>query len=295
MELNHLRYFLAVAQEQNYARAARRLAVAPSTLYRRLKDLELDLGVSLFDRNAGTVRLSTAGRLFESHARTIVADATRIAERMSSLARGRTAEVRIGVNGIAAQLPEISRALIRAREELPDLTIRLVAVPSEEQFVRLHEGRIDIGLVYTRTDADQVGHVAVQRQRFVLVTSNDHPLLRAPVRLRDLAREDFIFQVRIGRGVIHDRLIAACAARGLQPRITNYILDEDAQMAMVAAGMGVTFTLEGAAQRRWRNYVTFHSVDDLDVTVNLDLIWNSDTLSQAAARTIDVIKREALA
>jgi DNA-binding transcriptional LysR family regulator len=292
MELSRLRYFLNVAREGNFARAARRLAVAPSTLYRRLKDLEYDLGVTLFDRSEGDVRLSAAGQLFAPHAQRIVEEATRIAEKMGSLAKGRAGVVRVGINGIAAELPEVSAALIRARTELPDLEILLVALHSEGQIARVQNGQLDLGLVYTRIDADAVAHAAVQHQRFVLAVANDHPLAQVESpRLADLAEENVIFQVRFARGVIHDRLIAACSAGGLQPRINHYIIDEDTQMAMVAAGMGVTLTLEGAAARRWRRQVAFRPLVDLDVAVNLDLIWNPNDLSEAARRVIDVIRR----
>lgn len=294
MELSHLRYFLQVAREGNFTRAARRLAVAPSTLYRRLKDLDYDLGVTLFSRGEGDVRLSPAGRLFAPHAQRIVEEATRIAERMGSLAKGRAGVVRIGLNGIAAELPEVSSALIRARKELSDLEILFVVIPSEEQIPRVREGRLDLGLVYTRIDADAVAHVPLQHQRFVLALAHDHPSASAGThRLADLAQEDFIFQIRFSRGVIHDRLIAACSAGGLQPRIRHYILDEDTQMAMVAAGMGVTLTLEGAAARRWQDQVAFRPVADLDVAVNLDVIWNPDGPSDAVRRVIATITRGA--
>lgn len=292
MELSHLRYFLNVAREGNFVRAARRLAVAPSTLYRRLNDLEYDLGVVLFDRSEGDVRLSPAGQIFEPHARAIVAETTRIAESMSSIAKKRSGIVRIGINGIVAELPEISCRLIRARATLSDLEILLVVIPSEEQILAVESGRLDLGLVYTRIDSDPVRHEPLQHQRFVLATARDHPLASKPeCRLSDLKALDFIFQVRFARGVIHDRLIAACSAGGLQPHITHYILDEDAQMAMVAAGMGVTLTLESAAARRWGSQVTFRPVVDLDVKTNLDLIWNGAMLSPAAQRVIDEIKR----
>lgn len=291
MELSHLRYFMDVAREGNFARAARRIAVAPSTLYRRLKDLEYDLGVTLFDRSEGDVRLSAAGRLFAPHAARILEEASRVAEAMGSLSRGRSGIVRIGLNNIVAELPELSGALIRARQTLPNLEILLVAIPSEEQITRVLQGQLDLGLVYTRIDTDEVGHAAVQHQRFVLAIARDHMLAsRASCSLADLAKEEFIFQVRFARGVIHDRLIAACSAGGLQPHISHYIIDEDTQMAMVAAGMGVTLTLESAAARRWRKQVAFLPVEDLNVAINLDLIWNADRLTDAARQVIDVIR-----
>lgn len=291
MELRHLRYFLDVAREGNFALAARRLTVAPSTLYRRLKDLELDLGIELFDHQDGNVRLSSAGQLFAGHAQRIVNEATLIAEDMASLAKGRRGIVRIGANGVATELPAISKGLRDARAALPDLEIRLIASWSQEQIDRVRQGGLDLGLVYTRTDADHVAFTPVQHQRFVLVVPRDHRLAGpGEVRLADLSDEDFIFQTRGEHGTVHDRLIAACQAGGLVPRIRHYILHEDTQLAMVAAGMGISLTLEGAAARRWRRQIVFKPVRDLDVSVDLDLIWNEDRLSDHARRVIAAIK-----
>lgn len=291
MELRHLRYFLDVAREGNFALAARRRTVAPSTLYRRLNDLELDLGVALFDHQDGNVSLSSAGTLFAGHAQRIVNEAARIAEDMASLAKGRDGVVRIGANGVATELPAISKALKDARAALPRLDIRLIACSSQEQIDRVRQGELDLGLVYTRTDAERVAFTPVQHQRFVLVVPRDHRLAGPDdVCLADLNGEDFIFQIRGEHGSVHDRLIAACQAGGLVPRIRHYILHEDTQLAMVAAGMGISLTLEGAAARRWRRQIVFKPVHDLGVSVDLDLIWNGEAVSDHARRVIAAIK-----
>ncbi len=295
MELRHLRYFLAVVREGNFARAARRLAVDPSTLYRRLGDLELDVGTALFDRRDGEIRLSAAGRPFAVHARRIVDEATLIGETMASLAKGRDGIVRIGTNGIAAELPLVAAALIHARQALPDLDIHL-SVVRPGQLDRIREGTLDLGLFYGRWDAEpDIGFSALQQQRFVLALARGHPLAQVEnVRLADLAGEAFVFQSRTGTGAVHDRLIAACSVGGLVPDIRHYIVDEDTQLAMVAAGMGITLTLEGAAARRWRRQLVFRTVTDLDVTVDLDLVWSSATLSANGRRVADAIRAAAL-
>ena len=291
MELVQLRYFLAVAREANVARASRLLALAPSTLYRRIGDLEHELGATLLDRVDGEVRLSVAGRLFASRARRIVDEASRLAEDMTSLAKGRRSVVRIGINGIAAELPAVSAALIRARAALPDFDIRLTALQSQAQIEKVKQGALDLGLVYTRSDADELGFIAVQRQEFVVVLPRDHRLTGQPMlRLADLAEEDFIFQVRGPGGAIHDRLLAACSRAGLIPRIRHYIVDEDTQLQMVAAGMGISLTLEGAAVRRWRRQLVFRPVVDLGVSIDLELVWNPDRLSDDARRVVGSIR-----
>jgi len=291
MELRHLRYFLDVAREGNFALAARRLQVAPSTLYRRLKDLELDLGVDLLDHQDGDVRLSSVGKLFAGHAQRIIEEVALIAESMASLANGRDGLVRIGANRVATELPAISKALKDARAALPQLDIRLVASSSQEQIDRVRQGRLDLGLVYTRSAADRVAFTPVQHQRFVLVVPRGHRLAgTGEVHLADLNDEDFIFQVRGEHGSVHDRLIAACQAGGLVPRIRHYILHEDTQLAMVAAGMGISLTLEGAAARRWRRQIVFKPVRDLGVSVDLDLIWNGEAVSDHARRVIAAIR-----
>ncbi len=291
MDLRHLRYFLHVASEGNFALAARRLSVAPSTLYRRLKDLELDLGITLFDHQDGNVRLSSSGKLFLIHAQRIVNEATFIREDMASLAKGRDGVVRIGANNVATELPAIWKAIRSARSALPQLEIRLVNCQSQEQIRRIRQGRLDLGLVYTRTDADPVAFTSIQHQHFILVVPHDHRLASADkVYLADLRGEDFIFQIRGEYGTVHDRLIAACQRGGLVPYIRHYIVQEDTQLAMVAAGMGISLTMEGAATRRWRKQIVFKPVEDLDFSLDLDLIWNQELLSEHARSLIAAIK-----
>lgn len=292
MELHHLRYFLAVAREGNFTRAARRLAVAPSTLYRRLSELELDVGTALFDRSEAELRLSGPGHVFIPFARRIVEEATRIADTMGGLANSDRSVVRIGMFRVAAETPSVSTALARARRALPHLDIRLFVLPSFQQIEQVRRGWLDLAFIHASADTKGVASLPILDQRFVIAVPPGHRLAEMPdLRLADLADEDFIFQMRSDQGAIHDRLIATCSRAGLVPRIRHYFLDEDTQLQMVAAGMGISIALEGAQTRRWRHQVVFRRVGDLNLTIALELIWNPERVSPAGREVIDIVKQ----
>ena len=292
MEFRQLHYFVSVAEAGSFARAAHRLALAPSTLYRRIHELEAELGVSLFERTQGALALSAAGELIADHARRVVAEIQAISVDMRALARGRRGSVRIGTNGIAAQVPMVLQALTRARALLPDLDFKIRFATSQQSIQQIREGELDLGFVYTTLPrAPDLGFLPMERQRFILAMPKDHPFVDRPnLKLADLADEPIIFQARMMSGAVHDLLIAACSAGGLVPKIAREIIDEDTQLALVATGVGISLAPESAAARRWGHAVVFRPIDDLDVAISLDLIWRATDAGADTLRTVEVVR-----
>ncbi len=148
MELRHLRYFVAVGEEQHYGRAARRLHVAQPALSRQIQDLEEEIGFQLFERLPRGVKLSAAGRLFLEDARRILHQVNEAVGRASRVARGQTGTLRIGFTENSSWHGVVPDSLRRFRERQPDAELQLHPAGSANQIEEIRSGRVDAGFVF---------------------------------------------------------------------------------------------------------------------------------------------------
>jgi DNA-binding transcriptional LysR family regulator len=142
MELRHLRYFVAIGEEEHYGRAARRLRVAQPALSRQIQDLEEELGFTLFDRLPRGVRLSSAGKLFLEDARSILQEATDAVARAGRVARGHSGTLRVGFTENSCWRGVVPESFRRFRELQPDAELQLRPSASVEQIEAIRSGRL---------------------------------------------------------------------------------------------------------------------------------------------------------
>src|SRR6476646_4688571 len=187
MELRHLRYFVAVGEEQHYGRASRRLRVAQPALSRQIQDLEEELGFKLFDRLPRGVKLSPAGKLFLEDARRILQEVSDAAVRAGRVARGRSGTLRVGFTENSSWHGIVPDSFRRFREQQPDAELQLHPAPSLDQMEAIRSGRLDAGFVNFMPDADpELDQLAVADQHVELAVHKRHPLAKLKkARLRD--------------------------------------------------------------------------------------------------------------
>jgi DNA-binding transcriptional LysR family regulator len=293
MELRHLRYFVAVGEDQHYGRASRRLGVAQPALSRQIQDLEKEIGFKLFDRMPRGVKLSAAGELFLEDARRILQDVGEATARAARVARGQSGTLRVGFaenvswHGVA---PESFR---RFREQQPGADLQLQPAASLEQLEAIRSGRLDAAFVnfMPKADAD-LDQLAVGRQQVELALPKRHPLTRLKkLRLRDLTDAPFIWFPRRASPAFYDRLMHECYRGGLKsPRIIQEGLNEATILSLVSTGLGVGWVL-GSARWRCPQTVAVLPVVDLNMPVSLALAWRRDNTSPLLARFIDEVRR----
>lgn len=251
MELRHLEAFVAVADELHFSRAADRLQMAQSPLSQRIRTLEAELGVRLFERTNRRVRLTRAGEriLAEARATLRAADATRRAAQR--IHEGDTGLVRLGFVASAAflRLPELLRAL---RTAVPAAEVELLRLNSADQLDALAEDRIDAGLA-RMPPADhlgqEVGSVALEPEPFVAVVPSGHPLARRRrIALADLADAPWILSGTASRSELVRGIHRMCARAGFDPRVAHEAPDLPSVMGPVAGGLGVSLVPLGIAQ-----------------------------------------------
>src|ERR1700693_3590007 len=288
MELRHLRYFVAIGEEQHYGRAARRLRVAQPALSRQILDLEQEVGFKLFERLPRGVKLSAAGTLFLVDARRILQDVNEAAGRAARVARGQSGTLRVGFTENASWRGVVPESLRRFRERQPDAELQLTPATSLEQIDAIRAGRLDAGFVFNMQKADtELDQIAVALQRVELAVPKGHPLIkRKNLRLQDLADAPFVWFPRREAPAFYDRLMHECFRGGLKsPRIVQEGLNEATILSLVSHGMGVGWVNRTA---RWRcpGSVVILSVADLNMPLPLALAWRRDNTSPLLANFI---------
>src|SRR5580704_1075418 len=293
MELRHLRYFMAVGEEQHYGRAARRLSVAQPALSRQVQDLEEELGFKLFERLPRGVKLSVAGKLFLEDARRILQDVNEAAVRAGRVALGRSGTLRVGFTENASWQGVVPESFRRFRELHADAELQLQPFSSLEQLDAIRSARMDAGFVFNmpKTDPELDLHpVAVQH--IELAAPRGHALTKLKkLRLCDLADETFVWFPRRESPTLYDRLMHECFRGGLKsPRIVQEGLNEATILSLVANGLGVGWVL-GTARWRCPKSIVVMSVADLNLPLPLALVWRRDNTSPLLASFIGEVQR----
>lgn len=293
MELRHLRYFLAVGEEQHYGRAARRLRVAQPALSRQIQDLEEEIGFQLFERLPRGVKLSAAGQLFLGDARRILQDVNEAAARAARVARGQSGTLRVGFTEMASWQGVVPQSFRRFREMQPDAELQLQPSPSLVQLEAIRSGRLDAGFVFNMPKADpELNGLPVAMPRIELAVPRGHSLTKLKqVRLRDLASASFVWFSRNESPAVYDRLVHECFRGGLNsPHIVQEGKDEATVLSLVATGLGVGWVLE-TARLRCPKSVVILSVVDLDLPQPLSLGWRKDNQSPLLAKFVADVRR----
>src|SRR6202050_1350877 len=176
MELRHLRYFMAVGEEQHYGRAARRLRVAQPALSRQIQDLEEEIGFDLFERLPRGVKLSAAGKLFLEDVRRLLQEVNEAVVRAGRVALGHSGTLRVGFTENASWQGVVPESFRRFRELHPDAELQLQPFSSLEQLDAIRSGRVDAGFVFMPTSDSELELLPVAVQHIELAAPKGHPL-----------------------------------------------------------------------------------------------------------------------
>jgi len=292
MELRHLRYFVAIGEEENYRRAAQRLHVAQTALSTQIQDLEAELGFKVFDRLPRGVKLSVAGRLFLEDARRILREVNEAAARAARVARGQSGTMRVGFTENASWRGVVPDSFRHFRERQPDAELQLTPATSLEQLDAIRSGRLDAGFVFNMPKGDaELDHFPVALQHVELAVPKGHALAKVKkLRLGDLVDASFVWFPRRESPAFYDRLMHECFRGGLKsPRIVQEGLNEATILSLVSHGMGVGW-VNGTARWRCPESVVIVSVVDLDMPLPLALVWKKDNSSPLVKRFVDDVR-----
>src|SRR2546422_223453 len=242
MELRHLRYFVAVAENLNFTKAGAKLNLAQPSLTRQIHNLEGEIGVLLLNRSRSQVALTEEGRAFLVDARRILTLATESIQSVQRLSRGETGQLNIAYlsNFNFELLPETLAAF---RQSFPHVALNLFDMTPAEQFRALEARKIDLGFIGLRPPAaiKELQWESVARQRTLVVLPTKHPLARKrQVNLAALKTMFFVGMSETTHPGFRHWLCETCQQAGFTPRILQDAELEPALMTFVAEGLGVS-------------------------------------------------------
>ncbi|WP_043834938.1 LysR substrate-binding domain-containing protein [Muricoccus aerilatus] len=243
MELRHLRYFVAVAEEGSVTRAAQRLGLQQPPLSQQLRALEREIGVPLFNREPRRVVLNEAGRLFLRSARAILGQAQEGVEEVRRFHRGEEGRVAIGFTSSASLHPLAPRLIRAFRDRYPLVRFEVEESETYALLLALEEHRIDVALL--RIPVARIPHLSshtLASDGLIAALPRAHPLAaeEAPLDLSALAGEPFILYRRTDGPGIYDALLGGLQRAGFVPRVVDEVSRIIAAINLVAAGRGVT-------------------------------------------------------
>ncbi len=262
MELRQLRYFVAVARERNFSRAAELLHIAQPPLSRQIQQLEETLGVTLIDRSIRPLALTDAGRFFYDQARQILSRIDHVREQTQRIAASRREIFIIGCVGstLYSGIPDLVR---RMRARWPALGIEIREMMSVEQIAALKDGRIDLGFGRVRLSDPDIERITLREERLVVAFPREHPksLSSEPVALSEIAGETLVIYPSKPRPSFADEVLALCADLNVEPGTVEEVREIQTALGLVAAAIGVCI-LPAAAQRQRMDDVCYRVLSD---------------------------------
>lgn len=279
MEFRHLTYFVAVAEELHFRRAAERLHIVQPALSQQIARLEAELGVQLLSRTKRSVTLTEAGRAFLEDARMMLEKREQAIVAARRVADGQSGSLAAAFVGPATY--SVLRPVIRAyRASYPDVHLMLHELTTGEQLDRLFAGTLDIGIMRLPINDDRLTTVQLISESVVVVLPEGHMLgENTTVDLAELAHEPFIMVPRSREPTVFDRYVSLCSHAGFSPRVVQEGQQIHTIVELVAAGLGVALGPASLTNLR-RSDVVYRPVSNPgNITLETGLAWRSDDTS----------------
>lgn len=287
MELRHLRYFAAVADELHFGRAAGRLAISQPPLSLAIRQLEDELGAKLFERDNKRVALTPAGEAFLEDVRHLLAQSGEAAEHARRVAGGSTGRLRVGFSGsmLYRGLPQ---AVAAYRSAWPGVVLTLVELNSAEQIDALAHDRLEAGFVHVPQVPDGLDGLLVADEPFVACLPEGHALARSSrLDLRELAAEPFVLFARSASPLYYEQVIALCIAAGFRPQVQFEARHWLSVVALVAEGMGVA-VVPAAIGASGMHGVRFATLKPSRIQSTSWCVWNPRRRSPARQAFVEL-------
>src|SRR5262245_679235 len=301
MELRHLRYFIAVAEEGHMTRAAERLGIQQPPLSMQIRALEQELDVQLFRRKPRGVELTDAGAALLERARAILDQVDRAFATTRRTARGEQGRVVVGFTSSAPFHPFVPRVIRAFREMSPLVSLVLEESGSSELVQGLNNEEIDAAFIRSPV-ADVVGLTVrpLLEEPMLVALPTGHPLAKSrgaqrstPLPLAELAAETFILYKRPGGPGLYDTIITACRGAGFSPRVGQEAPRIISTLNLVAAGLGVSIVPESLRRLQMDGVVYRRLAENAQLTAPLILACRGGENAAAVQRFIELVHSSA--
>jgi DNA-binding transcriptional LysR family regulator len=296
MELRHLRYFVAVAEELNFTKAAEKLRLAQPSLTRQIRNLEEELGVRLLNRTKNQVSLTEEGRSFLIDARRLVAQSLESVQAVQRLSRGETGQLNLGYLS-KFNFDLLPGTLVEFGRTRPEIAVNLFDMSPAEQLRALEARKIDLGFVGGRPPANHknllmLAWECIGQHQLVVALSARHPLAKqSKIKIEDLKPLFFVAMSETTHPGSHAWLNAVCHQAGFTPRILQDVELESDLLSFVADDLGVALARE-QIKRLAHPGVVFRPLAD-PVKADYWIAWHRENRSKALHQYIAIVKNNA--
>lgn len=291
MEFRHLKYFVVVAEERHFTRAAERLGMAQPPLSQQVRKLEREIGAQLFHRLTRGVELTDAGRVLYEDAKRIVDQVEQAKTRALSAARGQTGHIRVGFASSVVFHPVIAEIVRAYREAHPDVRLS----PSESNVSALIDDllaeRIDLAIIrQTSQESERVKIEPLFDEDMLMVLPPQHELAgRTSISLHSIAQETLIMFPRAIAPVLYDEVISACQRAGFSPRLGQESTQVASAVSLVAAGFGVSIVPRSIRQILAPG-VTFHAIEGPQPKAQFVIAYRSTECSKVVRDFLQIAR-----
>ena len=288
MDIRQLRYFVAVAEELHFGRAAARLRIAQPALTRQIQQLEADLDAQLLARSSRRAELLPAGVLLLNRARAILAAVRQAEADTKRLSRGETGSLMIGFvhSSTYTLLPML---LAQFRTGSSDVEVKLREMRSPDQVSAIQLGEIDVGLIRPVPIPLEVATRVAFEERFVIAIPSKHPLAkRSKIRLAELSSERFVSFSELESVMFHSAALAMCGTAGFRPKVAQEATHVHTVIGLVGSGFGIAIVPE-IARSLSNKAVVFAEISDRPPPIQMLLAWSSSMASPTALRFVQLV------
>jgi DNA-binding transcriptional LysR family regulator len=293
MELRQLRYFIAVAEERSFSRAAVRAGVSQPPLSRQIAKLETEIGVELFKRNKHGVQVTQAGITFEAEVKSALAQLDYATKAARRAAKGQIGTLSLGFGGSAVYTFTPS-LLKRFRRDFPDVELALHNVPVTSQLDALIAKRIDIGFLLLPVRNDAIATRVLLRDTLnVALPSGHHLCRRKEIPLSALSDCDFIVFPRAANFGFHGKVMELCAKANFIPKVVQEISPLESVIGLVAAGVGIA-VVPSVARKFKIAEVVFRPIRERFATVNFAMAWRKTDNSPVVRSFVEMVEKSDL-
>lgn len=289
MDIISLRQALQITEHLSFRAAARSLGIAQGVLSRRVRALEDEIGVSIFERHRSGIRTTLAGREFLSRVRAALDELDYAVERASMAGQAETGRLRIGFFHSLAS-GRLRDIILDYRSQWPSVVIEFFEADNDAQIAALRERRIDIGFIVGFDEVADFDHETVWAEQACVAMPEQHALARRnDVALSDLKDENFVMRVRFDGSGALGWVIRPGDPTARSSRVTTHVVSRESLLALVGAGFGLTILTHSATAIAVPG-VVFRPIKEPAVTIPFRMVWSAENDNPALRRFLSHVR-----
>lgn len=289
MELRHIKYFLKLAEELSFVRAAEKLFISQPPLSRQIKELETEIGAQLFERNNKRVILTDAGKFYEKEMREVVNNIERINRQTRKISENQSGEFRIAY--VSSTFSGDISALIQfLSAQYPYINFRLYEVPTVKQIAALEEGKIDLGIVRAPLYSPKIKNQLWFKDSFSLVFNKNLFAIQSEQEIENLSDTTFVFFNKEYAPQYYDNLVEICAKFGFTPKVVHESNNISSIIQLVKNGLGVSIVPTNILKSHVSPDLGFIELNSVQLYTDILLATPKDHDSEIAQTAIEFLK-----